>query len=29
MAKIEDLVKKTLSNETIVENREKSIDAVF
>ena len=29
MAKIEDLVKKTLSNETIVDNREKNIDAVF
>ena len=29
MEKIEDLVKKTLSNETIVANREKNIDIVF
>ena len=29
MDKIENLVKKTLSNDTIVANREKNIDAVF
>ena len=29
MEKIENLVKKTLSNDTIVANREKNIDAVF